>query len=346
MHLVIILLLILFTSCAGPHHPFGADFFITNEYSVSNFRSVAMHESLQFESEPVQKIYHTPFNLKIKIKSTKRISDKFRYDIIYNKQRVDQWWKNESITISDDKTEAMVEFKDLSFIPGIKNDVEFHFYADQYSAPIIFRFNEPHCPLEKQKGLGHLGSFNNQANHYLAVINQIGDDYVMNPSLLAALVAQESSFNPFAISWAKAIGLTQITPLANRDILQIKQEWQSHPSIENSAYPILKYKIKRGSLNAKNDWRLDPEKSLEGGAIFLKELEKYWQQEQHQSLLKSTFTQIPYEDIILASYNSGAYRVKKNIIKHREQWLWSNELNEARKYVMNIKSYCHHFNPN
>ena len=53
--------------------------------------------------------------------------------------------------------------------------------------------------------------------------------------------------------------------------------------------------------------------------------------------------EIPTTDILLASYNSGAYRVKKSIIKNKEEWLFDKSLNEARKYVMNIKSYCHSF---
>ena len=52
---------------------------------------------------------------------------------------------------------------------------------------------------------------------------------------------------------------------------------------------------------------------------------------------------IPTTDILLASYNSGAYRVKKSIIKNKKEWLFDDSLHEARKYVMNIKSYCYSF---
>ena len=109
------------------------------------------------------------------------------------------------------------------------------------------------------------------------------------------------------------------------------------------SYLNLKYKIFRGVINKNNDWRLDKYKSLEGGAVFLRQLTDYWETEKNLKLLESQFKNIPKTDIILASYNSGAHRVKRNIKKHNKEWIWSKELNEARKYVMNIKSYCYQF---
>lgn len=161
--------------------------------------------------------------------------------------------------------------------------------------------------------------------------------------MLASLVAQESSFNHKAVSVSRAIGLTQVTPIASKDISLQKKEWVTYPTSDKLSYLKLKYKVFRGDINSKNDWRLDRYKSLEGGAIFLKQLSNYWESKKSTRFLNKHFKSIPKTDIILASYNSGANRVRRNIGKHKANWIWSKELNEARKYVMNIKSYCHQF---
>ena len=97
-------------------------------------------------------------------------------------------------------------------------------------------------------------------------------------------------------------------------------------------------------INSKNDWRLDEKKSIEGGILYLNYLSQYWNKTEKEDILSDVFKQdIPKTDILLASYNSGAYRVKKSILKNRKDWLFDDSLHEARKYVMNIKSYCYSF---
>jgi soluble lytic murein transglycosylase-like protein len=51
-------------------------------------------------------------------------------------------------------------------------------------------------------------------------------------------------------------------------------------------------------------------------------------------------------NLLLASYNSGPYRVKRALIRKGPTWLEAKELREAKKYVKKVKSYCYHFSKN
>lgn len=341
---LLVLNLLILCSCAGPTSPFGSNIFITNEYSVVNDRKPqsAALKNIKVESSPANKIYHTPFTLKIKVANNNDIISNFHYEIIYNGQKLERWWETESISFNPSKTVATIEFKNIFLRPGLKNNIDFHFYLNKNSKPYIYSFAGPQCNLEYQENITQMDQFKKHTM-YLPVINTMALKYNINPYLLAGLVAQESSFNPKAVSWAKALGLTQVTPLANIDIISKKKDWKYYPNIQKTSYPILKYKIYKGIINASNDWRLDKSKSLEGGTLYIEQLLNYWSLSNNQKLLEKTFTDIPLTDILLASYNSGPTRVKNNIKKMQKDWLWSTELNEARKYVMNIKSYCHQF---
>jgi membrane-bound lytic murein transglycosylase MltF len=143
----------------------------------------------------------------------------------------------------------------------------------------------------------------------------------LNPNLLAGLVAQESGFDPEAETWAHAVGLTQITPVAAEEIETVKPNWKN---------------IK------KKDWRTIPSKSIEGGAIYLQFLNQYWaDQDSTQLLIDHNATDM--SAVILASYNSGAARVKKNVADTSDKWLDQPNLKEAFRYVGRVSSYCYHF---
>lgn len=342
MRYILLLALTILMSCAGPSSPFGSDLFISEEFIVTENRSLAGQNIVSIQGQPAVKLYHTPYDLKIKLESESSFDETFRYDIIYNNRKINRWWQSESIQITPDRKQALIEFKSLSLMPGVKNNITFLFYPNITASPLVYTFKDPECHLNYYSPISKINKFDN-GMAYTEKINTASGLYNVNSFLLASLVAQESSFNPKAVSWAKAMGLTQVTPLANTDIKKIKTDWKSYPNINRMSYARLKYNILRGHINQKNDWRLDASKSLEGGALFLKEIQDYWEQKENKDFLAKTFKEIPYTDIVLASYNSGSTRVKRNLTKKKKNWLWAKELKEARKYVMNIKSYCHHF---
>ncbi|MBC77790.1 MAG: hypothetical protein CME64_17425 [Halobacteriovoraceae bacterium] len=332
------------SSCAGPTSPFGAQALVFSEFRAEP-QKLIKHAIEQELSQ--RQVYHTPFDLVLNIEDDERIPRNFRFEILHNGKRIQRWWKSEKIVLNPKNPRtAKVVFENLSLLPGRKNEITFLYYRDKDSAPIAYKFLPPHCPLRTSRSIASINPFQPKGLE-IGSLEKIAKENKINPSFLAALVAQESSFNPMAISWAKAIGLTQVTPLANEDILRHRPDWKHDPQIKDLSFLELKAKIMTKGLTREQDWRLDEAKSLEGGSIYLNLLSNYWKRPHIEKVLDKTFDKdIPLTDILLASYNSGAFRVKRSIMKKKDKWLESKELKEARKYVMNIKSYCHAFSKN
>jgi len=297
---------------------------------------------IKVTTQPERKIFHSNFDLKIKVSNPYGFKPNFKYQIVYNGHILNRWWKQELIELNKTHTEATITFKNISLLPGLRNDIKFLYYESDSSPPIVYEFGGPECRIDRFHEIAETTPFSLKES-FIEILESTSKKQKINPTLLAALVAQESSFNAKALSINKALGLTQVTPLADIDIRLQKPEWSSYPEYHKLSYLDLKYKVYKGVINAKNDWRLDKTKSVEGGAVYLNQLLSYWSADYNQNFLKDHFKTVPMTDIILASYNSGPTRVKRNIKKYNKEWIWSNELKEARKYVMNIKSYCYKF---
>jgi hypothetical protein len=147
------------------------------------------------------------------------------------------------------------------------------------------------------------------------------------------------------VSWAKAIGLTQITDLAAEHVRNKHPQWPQYESIRKMSAPLVKAKILTGAIHASNEWRLDEEKSIEGSIDYIEYIKSYWQISENNSLLRDNMLDNPVavSDVILASYNSGPARVKKNLRQLGRRWLEADDLYEARRYVARVRSFCHHF---
>lgn len=326
--------------CAGPATPFGSHLSVLPKFEA---KLPTSSSGIALSSFPENQLYHSPFDLTLQIEDKRPIQKGFRYEILYNGKRIDRWYKGEKIVFDHkDPKRARIVFENLSLIPGRENEITFLYYSRPDGRPTAYNFRPPSCPIESPFKLATLSPFDSRKVS-ISAIEQIAKERSINPTLLAALVAQESGFNPNAISWAKAVGLTQVTSLANQEIMMQRPDWQYDPKVEKQSFLQLKTNILTGKINAKNDWRLDRLKSLEGGAIYLNLLQDYWRKEEAQGALTVFKGKAPLTDILLASYNSGAYRVKKSILRQKQDWLKARELKEARKYVMNIKSFCYSF---
>jgi hypothetical protein len=331
-------------SCAGPTNPFGGEVFISEKFKVDN-RVPSNSTEITMESTPDRQYYNSAYDLTVSIVDPNFTIKDFKYDVVYNNKKLNRWFKTEEIKFPKDKSKPIkITFKNLSILPGNINKIAFLYYPKNKHVPVIHNLEVPECYRNFKTDKINISPFkisNDLANN----INSISKKYDYNSSLVAALIAQESSFNPKALSFAKALGLTQITPVAHEEITKIKKDWQIYPKFKKLPYLNLKTKVISSIINNQNDWRLDNTKSIEGGVLYLNYLNNYWSSPEKQEILSDVFKKdIPSTDIILASYNSGAYRVKKSIMKNREDWLFDKSLNEARKYVMNIKSYCYAFN--
>ena len=110
----------------------------------------------------------------------------------------------------------------------------------------------------------------------------------------------------------------------------------------------IKALVALGKINEKNEWRLSHDRSIQGGISYLKYIEQYWSSfdplvQRKLASLDTNKKDNEMVDLILASYNSGPYRVRRNLDKLGTNWLEATNLGEARKYVHNVKSYCYDF---
>jgi len=174
----------------------------------------------------------------------------------------------------------------------------------------------------------------------LAAVYEASRHYRLNPVLLAALIAQESSFDPYALSKADAIGLTQITHLAEKDIVRAFPLWPRYPGIKELSLRRLRRLIPK-TVNGKNEWRLDPTKSIWGGAYYLAYLRDRLSHRANRPTvaLAGGEWDLLLTEACLASYNSGLNRILYAIRKHRSAWLEQRSTREAKLYVRKILSY-------
>lgn len=340
--IISLLFFCIFISCAGPTTPFGGDVFISDEFTINGSHKP---QDISMEVTPDRQYYNSPYDLTLKINDPNFRINNFRYEIVYNNKKLNRWFKTETVEMPKTAQDSVkIHFKNLSILPGNINKISFLYYPAGSNLPVIYKLKVPECYQDIKSNNLSIAPFKVEQS-LKDNIKSISKKYEYNASLVAALIAQESSFNPQALSFAKALGLTQVTPVAHQEITKYKPKWKMYPKFTNLPYLNLKSKVFTHIINKDNDWRMDPEKSIEGGILYLNFLNQYWQSPEKMEILSDVFeNDIPTTDILLASYNSGAYRVKKSILKNRKDWLFDSSLSEARKYVMNIKSYCYAFN--
>lgn len=235
-------------------------------------------------------------------------------------------------------------FDDLRLPSGFAHDIEIQFRPSPLHPFFSHPYSEPICSYSDPWAILSTDPFQPDR----ALLNLIASKAVargLNPSLLSALIAQESRFQNDVVSWAKAIGLTQVTVQADLEIQHDYPEWPRHPAIAHSPVPVVKSLIQFGTINPETDWRLDPEKSIDGGISYLEYLEKYWKKEVNEAVLMQAglVSEKDWLEVILASYNSGTARVKRHIELGEQDWLLVESLTAARRYVRKISSYCYHF---
>ncbi|MBY0384193.1 transglycosylase SLT domain-containing protein, partial [bacterium] len=235
-----------------------------------------------------------------------------------------------------------IEFKNVRFKLLDDNQIRIGYQKNQ--SLYVSQFQSPTCDFFENKPIHNIQGFR-PPNEYIIWLSEIAKQQKLNPNLLTGIVAQESGFNPNAISWAKAIGLTQITQLAEEQLRIEEKKWPQSREISSLNFVELKQKISSGEINRDNEWRLNPQKSIQGGAEYIRYLYSYWNLEENKIWLAkiSGEPSVVLSQVILASYNSGPSRVKNAIIENPNTWIKDPELKEAHKYIQRVFSYCYHF---
>jgi hypothetical protein len=343
----LLLIILLLASCAGPISPFGVMpgkeapvVFEVVEDSESK-RSPASINGDLFIDQP-EMIFHRPYSFRAQYFHTQPEQYKF---VLYNNGMIlDPKWF-EDVKFSTNTSFIEIKIKDTFLNPRKVHYLSLGVMDKNSNIIAKHGFSKPYCPIDTILPISSWSNFE-VPHHLKTLFLDLAFETRSNPSLMASLVAQESSFDPNAISWAKAIVLTQVTNIAAQEIKEKISSWPEDKRTKEMNYIELKYLIATGQITSKHDWRLDTKKSLIGRVYYLHHLNDYWNRPENKKILNSLKSYTRKEEVILASYNSGVSRVKYQIKCHGDRWLASNKLKEARNYVHSILSYCHDFSTN
>ncbi len=343
MNSVLILFSMMVGSCAGPTSPFGPLKSHRPEILVEDSHSSTKSDVLpgrpQLWFYPAKQNLHSTKELHITLKDPKGFSKKSSLEVFYNGKNISDRFQKES---SSDSVKLL--YPRLSLPARTQHQIVVRYQQSQNKKAFYYTYPEPDCDLRKNAHILRFTPFSKKAGPLLEKISTYSSDYDLNSSLMAALIAQESGFNPKALSWAKAIGLTQITPLAEGHVLQKNSSWPRYKNLNSMNVASIRAKIYVGLIHESNEWRLNPTLSILGGLTYMDYLKSYWGRTKNANLLEfNEFHHADLTNVILASYNSGPYRIKKALRHYGASWKSANHLGEARSYIRKIKSFCHSF---
>ncbi|AHF74956.1 Membrane-bound lytic murein transglycosylase C precursor [Candidatus Sodalis pierantonius str. SOPE] len=116
-----------------------------------------------------------------------------------------------------------------------------------------------------------------RAHKYLGMVRKASQQYGVDQSLILAIMQTESSFNPYAVSHADALGLMQVVQhSAGRDVFKMKDKW-GQPS---------------------RSYLFDPENNIDTGTAYLAMLQN--------SYLGGIVNPTARRYAVITAYNSGA----------------------------------------
>ncbi|MCB0366463.1 MAG: transglycosylase SLT domain-containing protein [Bdellovibrionaceae bacterium] len=348
--------------CVGPTTPFGGIHSLgvpgqTNlKAQIASEPEVARAQDAQgfYSPEPTKahirfnpdrQVLHGRHSFKVAIHDPRGISETSRWKIYFNGYDVTKQILPSMVSyLDEDQRTLNLEFPNLRVRPDRDNRIEVAFFHSDRSPPVIEEWMSPECSLYEHLKVNTTGRFD-VSQQILTKIAAWSKEHEINPSLVTGLVAQESGFDPQAVSWAKAIGLTQVTPIGDLEISRYEPNWPRSEKINRLPAGLVKTMIQVGKITSKDDWRLDPELSIRGGLTLLEYFERYWRMKMNFSRLEATFPhpEEVFTPVVLASYHSGAARVKRAINESGRQFLDAVYLKEAKKYVNRVSSYCYHF---
>lgn len=341
------LLLLLLSHCAGPMTPFGglSGFFSNPKHgAVKNIPSET--QKIQVSFSPTRQVLHQKSDIVVNIHDQDGIPSDSRIQLVYNGYDITDSFVSRSSTasISDDRRSLSIKFKNLKLPSAASNQIEIRYARDGSQNSVVKNYDQPGCSITDLHHTKNTGAFRPPTN-WITTINKIAAEQNINPSLFAGIIAQESGFRAKSLSLSRALGLAQITPIADRQISSVHQDWPRYSSIESTPFLVLKTMILSGHLDGGSDWRLNPALAIQGGVTYLGMVRKYWETPANREMLKILFGEDSemQTQILLASYQSGPSRVNAALKTYGRDYLMSEDLEQARSYVGRISSYCYFF---
>ncbi len=170
---------------------------------------------------------------------------------------------------------------------------------------------------------------------YADIVQRASKQYGIPENLIYAIIKTESSFNPYAVSWANAYGLMQIVPkTAGADVFKLVKNKPGQPTPE---------------------YLFNPENNIDTGTAYLYILKNRY--------LKEVKNHLSQEYSMISAYNGGTGGVLNTFDKNSRsqamiklnalqpnQVYWSltqkHSNSEARRYLEKVTHYKKEFNNN
>ena len=298
----------------------------------------------RIQFSPARQVLHGASPFKITIEDLSGEIEKHKLTIRYNGYDVSKTFlRRARVSIDRFERKITIENPRIRLSPASDHFIEVT-YRNSQGNYAYARYGSPSCYAFRPKSVLSLAGFSAPPN-LLQLIEEVSKRKGINPAFSTGLVAQESGFNPQAVSWAKAVGLTQVTAIAESEVLKENSDWPQYPQLNELSVIQLKALIMSGKVNAQNEWRLHPEHSVQGGLAYITYLAKRWSSPENLEKIRKLFRdpEAAQTQLILASYQSGYSRVASALDERGKKWLQDDGLTEARKYVNRIFSFCDHF---
>ncbi len=337
--------------CAGPATPLGS-IWATQVSEVRKDETPDEPPSVtegptgvKIEFRPARQVLHGPKPFVIHIEDLAGIDSEPKIEIRYDGIDVTPSFMRQSEFLpSASHTHLDLKIPVVRLSPAFDHRIEVS-YFNSAGQVAVASYQAPVCRVFDNHPVKHTDDFDPDPA-LIETIDKLAAEAQINPALITGLIAQESSFNSHTVSWAKAMGLTQVTPIAENELVDTSsayqsqiQNWPRFRGLDQLPASLVKMFVLTGKINEKNDWRIDKKLSVEGGLAYLRLLEKRW----GTAELKNRYDEVERTKLILASYNSGSARVQVAVRNYGKNWLNAPELKEARRYVERIFSYCDFF---
>lgn len=337
------------TGCAGPTTPLGAVWTLRVPPQLHSFASFARRASGMstppaIQASPQRQVLHLASPLTLTVLDPDAGGPGHKFTVLYNGLDVTaSFMRQATTTVSGDHKKVTVKLPKVTLPAGTEHRIEFGYWSPSGTFARI-ELAPPSCDPFSRRSIASTEPFT-PPEKLLKLIDRVSRESGFNPAFAAGLVAQESGFDPQSVSWARAIGLTQITSGAESELANRFQDWPRYPGLSELPFPWLKGLILAGEVNRSNEWRLDEERSVRGGLAYIEYLHERWAAKENAELLAASFEHpdLMIPKLVLASYNSGYARVRAALARERAAWLEAEELRGIRKYVDKITSYCDHF---
>lgn len=334
--------------CAGPVTPFGGlNSLGLHEEPNAKDNPMQAYQGPQIRFTPQRQVLHSSTTFSINIFDIEGIPENFGLKVFYNGIDVTKPFleKAEKTYLDQSRRKIRLTIDYFRLIPGRENNIKVSYWREFKSRAVTAEYQPPKCSaFETFRRLGDLPHFKVDEK-VIEHIDLYARQRNFNPYLIAGLIAQESKFDPRAVSRSRALGLTQVTSLGEAEIIGKYTNWPRYPGIQDMSLLRLKLGVMNGKINQTNEWRLNPTLSVLGGVEYITYLTEVWMKPDRRAFVEKYLgrSDSAMSEVILASYNSGAARVQSAIEVRGKKWLQDDELGEARKYVKRVVSYCDYF---